>query len=204
MPSVAVGVDIFMSPVCATSAATKATVPLAISNNAEFLLAAVLIDITVDGDAGIRSEVERGGVVEGDAERGIRRGLQHVVQEDVVLRLERRRGIVAGDGRGAGQGGDISDRLVVGRLRAGGCRRCGRGLQQPVRRFIGLRLHRAVRLSQSLVSERRYVASALTMPPSIRSASHVTSESRCFNTMPTLQLPRRYLNVVRTIGDSAG
>src|SRR6202140_2722547 len=38
MPSVAVGVDIFMSPVLATAAATKATVPLAISNSAAFCL----------------------------------------------------------------------------------------------------------------------------------------------------------------------
>src|SRR5580692_3673004 len=36
MPSVAVGVDIRMSPVLATDAATKATVPLAISNSAPF------------------------------------------------------------------------------------------------------------------------------------------------------------------------
>jgi len=38
MPSVAVGVDIFMSPVLATAAATKATVPLAMSNDAAFCL----------------------------------------------------------------------------------------------------------------------------------------------------------------------
>src|ERR1700675_848734 len=38
MPSVAVGVDIFKSPVLATAAATKATVPLVISNSALFCL----------------------------------------------------------------------------------------------------------------------------------------------------------------------
>src|ERR1700687_471508 len=38
MPIVAVGGEIFMSPVLATAAATKATVPLAISNSAAFCL----------------------------------------------------------------------------------------------------------------------------------------------------------------------
>ena len=38
MPSVAVGVAIFMSPVFATAAATKATVPLPMSKIAEFCL----------------------------------------------------------------------------------------------------------------------------------------------------------------------
>jgi hypothetical protein len=38
MPSVAVGVEIRMSPVFATDAATKATVPLATSNSAPFCL----------------------------------------------------------------------------------------------------------------------------------------------------------------------
>src|SRR5712672_2975778 len=38
MPIVAVGVEIFMSPVLATAAATNATVPLATSNSAAFCL----------------------------------------------------------------------------------------------------------------------------------------------------------------------
>ena len=59
MPSVAVGVVIFMSPVLATSAATKATVPLATSNTAE-LLAAVLIDQVVDRDVRVGGELEGG------------------------------------------------------------------------------------------------------------------------------------------------
>src|SRR6185437_9807144 len=64
------------------------------------LLAAVLVDVIVDGDAGVGGEIERGGIIERDAEGRIRRRLQHVVEEDVVLRLERRRGVVAGHGRG--------------------------------------------------------------------------------------------------------
>ena len=35
-------------------------------------------------------EIEGGGVVEGDAERGVRAGLHDVVEIDVVLELERR------------------------------------------------------------------------------------------------------------------
>jgi len=50
IPSVAVGVDIFILPVLATEAAANATVPLAISNSAAFCLPAVLIDKIVDGD----------------------------------------------------------------------------------------------------------------------------------------------------------
>ena len=46
MPSVAVGVDIFMSPVSRTQAATNATVPLATSNNAAFV--ALFVDEVVD------------------------------------------------------------------------------------------------------------------------------------------------------------
>ena len=49
------------------------------------LLAAVLINVIVDGDTRVRSEIEGGGVVEGDAEAGIRRRLQGVVEENVVL-----------------------------------------------------------------------------------------------------------------------
>src|ERR1019366_8940706 len=75
-------------------------------------LAAVLIDKTVDRDPRVGGEIESGGVVEGDAERGIRRCLQHVILENVVLKLERSRSVVAGDGRAAGQGGDVSDRLL--------------------------------------------------------------------------------------------
>ena len=82
---------IFMSPVLATAAATKATVPLVISNSARVLLAAVLIDVIVDRDPRVGGEVEGGGVVEGDAEGGIRRRLQDVVEENVVLQLERKR-----------------------------------------------------------------------------------------------------------------
>jgi len=53
------------------------------------LLAAVFIDKIVDRDLRVGGEIERGGVVEGDAERGIRRCLQHVIAENVVLQLER-------------------------------------------------------------------------------------------------------------------
>src|ERR1700722_15772675 len=83
------------------------------------LLAAVLVDIIVDRNRRIGGEIEGGGVVEGDAERGIGRGLQHVVEIDVVLHFERRGRVVAGDGGGAGQRRDVPDRL------GGGC--CLRG-----------------------------------------------------------------------------
>ncbi len=52
-------------------------------------LAAILIDVIVDGDPGVRLEIEGGGIDEGDAERRIRTRLHHVVEIDVVLDLER-------------------------------------------------------------------------------------------------------------------
>src|SRR6266850_7040436 len=84
------------------------------------LFAAVLIDIIVDRDPRVGGEIERGGVVEGDAKRRIRRGLQHVVEKDIVLGLQRCRLVVAGHGGAAGQRGDVADRLVVRGLRIGG------------------------------------------------------------------------------------
>jgi len=45
------------------------------------LFAAVLVDKTVDRKPRIGGQIERGGVIEGDAKCGIRRGLQHVVEK---------------------------------------------------------------------------------------------------------------------------
>ncbi len=93
-------------------------------------LAAVLIDVIVDGDLRARLEIKGGGVDEGDAERGIRSSLHHVVEIDVVLDLERRGLVVADHAGAAGHGGDVADRLL-GRLRIsgrrGGVRRGGIG-----------------------------------------------------------------------------
>src|ERR1019366_812015 len=89
------------------------------------LLAAVLIDIIVDRNRRIGGEIEGGGVVEGDAERGIARGLQHIVEIDVVLKLELRGRVVAGDGGGSCQRRGVPDRLGGRCLRGRGCR-CGR------------------------------------------------------------------------------
>src|SRR6184192_1396199 len=76
MPSEAVGVVIDMLPVLATAAATNATVPLAMSNTAALFLA-VLINVIIDRDLRVGPEIECGFIVEGDAERGAGRGLDH-------------------------------------------------------------------------------------------------------------------------------
>ena len=67
-------------------------------------LAAVLIDVIVDGRVRARLEIKRGGVDEGDAERGIRSRLHHVIEIDVVLDLERRGLVVADHAGAAGHG----------------------------------------------------------------------------------------------------
>ena len=90
------------------------------------VLAAVLINVIIDRDLRVGPEIECGFIVEGDAERGTGRGLDHVVEIDVVLQLERDRILVADDGRNTGQRRDVSNRFVAGGLRGrrrGGSRR---------------------------------------------------------------------------------
>src|SRR5258706_13098382 len=132
MPSVAVGVDIFISPVLATAAATKATVPLAMSNDPAFCLPPSSYTKLSTVIFALAVRLKGGGVIEGDAQGGICRCLQHVVQKDVVLQFERRGSVVAGNRRAAGQRREISDRLV-------GCCLVRRGRSCRRRGGVGLR-----------------------------------------------------------------
>ena len=110
-------------------------------------LAAVFIDVAVDGDLRAGPQIESGGIDEGDAEGGFGRGLDHVVEIDVVLDLERRGRIVAGHIGRARQSGDVADRLLrclciggrCGGARGGSrCRwLCGRCLHLRQLRQIG-------------------------------------------------------------------
>src|SRR6185369_4963056 len=118
-------------------------------------LAAILIDVTVDGDLRARLEIKGGGIDEGDAERGIRAGLHYVVEIDVVLDLEWRGLVVADHAGAAGHGRDVADRLL-GRLRIGGRRGGvrrgggGRGRRRRGRlRRLGLRLRQLRQLGRS-------------------------------------------------------
>jgi hypothetical protein len=107
--------------------------------NPRVVLAAVLVDVGVDGDLRVGLEIKGGGIDEGDAERRIRSRLHHIVEVDVVLDLERRGGVVADHAGGAGHGGDVADRLFRRLLHVGGgrsgcrrgrLRRCGLCLRQ--------------------------------------------------------------------------
>ena len=72
--------------------------------------AAVLIDEVVDDDARVGGQAERRLVVEGDAEGGIRTGLQRVVLEYRIGHLQHRnRGIGPHDGGAALYGRDLAD-----------------------------------------------------------------------------------------------
>ena len=104
--------------------------------HAGIVLAAVFIDVGVDGDLRVGLEIEGGGIDEGDAERRIRTGLHDVVEIDVVLDLERRGRVVADHAGAAGHGGDVADRLFRRLLRVGGGR-CGRGAAGAVRGCAG-------------------------------------------------------------------
>ena len=87
--------------------------------DAGVVLAAVLIDVGVDGDLRVGLEIEGGGVDEGDAERRIGAGLHHVVEIDVVLDLEwRGRALLRTTLAVAGHGGDVADRLFRRLLRS--------------------------------------------------------------------------------------
>ena len=66
------------------------------------LFAALLVDVAVDRDLGAGRQVERSGIVEGDAELRFRRRLDQIVGEDIVAQQQRRGGAVAGDGGAAG------------------------------------------------------------------------------------------------------
>ena len=68
MPSVAVGVDDFHVAGLGDRGCHKGRGALGDVEQRRVLLAAVLIDIIVDGDLRIGGEIEGGGIVEGDAE----------------------------------------------------------------------------------------------------------------------------------------
>ena len=78
------------------------------------VLAAVLVDELVHGDAGVGGEIECRLVVEGDAERRGRAGAQQVALEDRVLDLQAARRAVAGRRRVALDAGDVADLVVAG------------------------------------------------------------------------------------------
>ena len=113
---------------------------------AGIVLAAVFIDVGVDGDLRVGLEIEGGGIDEGDAERRVRRRPHHVVEIDVVLDLERRGRVVADHAGGADHGGDVADRFFR-RLGVGGG--CG-GIRRCCRRLRGLGLRQLNRIGRRL------------------------------------------------------
>src|ERR1700693_1546522 len=89
--------------------------------------AALLIDELVHGKTRVRLQGERSLVVEGDAERAVDVGLQHVAFVDRVAERKRAGGVVARDRGGALQRRDAADRIWrLRRSRRGGLGRCRR------------------------------------------------------------------------------
>ncbi|WP_342613679.1 hypothetical protein R4T50_33855 [Bradyrhizobium sp. NL2] len=123
MPSVAVGVADLHVAGLRHGGRDEGNGALADVEDRRILLAAVLIDVIVDGDLRAGGEVERGGVVEGDAERGVRRGPHDVIEIDVVAHAQRIRVLVADHGCDPRHGRDVADRLDGGGLRVRGGRR---------------------------------------------------------------------------------
>jgi hypothetical protein len=110
-----------MSPVFATAGGEGHLAERDPEQGGVFGRGAVVIDIIVDRETRIGVEIERGRVVEGDAERRVGRCLQDVVLVDVVLHMQRCRNLVAGNRGFALQRRDVADRF--GRRWIRGCRR---------------------------------------------------------------------------------
>ncbi len=87
-----------------------------------------VVDHLVQHHPRIRRQAEHGAVDEGDAERGVRAGLDHVAFFDVVAHVEDDRDAVADRGRAARQLGDVADHRAGGAPR----RRPGRPRHDPV------------------------------------------------------------------------
>jgi len=73
----------------------------------------------VEHHPGIRREAEHGAVDEGNAERRIGAGLNHVTFFDVVALVQNDRDAVTDRGRGAHQLGDMADDVAAARVGAG-------------------------------------------------------------------------------------